>query len=104
MTNAKKSARKMLFVCLNTYDYYEISQYQKSEEFKEKHKKRAPIEGKTAEFKRFHGLSRTRGYGLSSGTIQSKLAASPVNIKRIAAIATSLLVIIWLQYEKSSPY
>ena len=42
---------------------YEISQYQKTEEFREKYKKRASIEGKNAELKRFHGLSRARGYG-----------------------------------------
>ena len=69
---------------------YEISQYQKTEEFREKYKKRASIEGKNAELKRFHGLSRARGYGLLSVSIQSKLTAIAVNIKRIAAIASSL--------------
>lgn len=82
--------RRVLQVGLNTMQFYEISQYQKTEEFREKYKKRASIEGKNAELKRFHGLSRARGYGLLSVSIQSKLAAIAVNIKRIAAIASSL--------------
>ena len=49
-------------------------------------KKRASIEGKNAELKRFHGLCRARRYGLLSVSMQSKLAAIAVNIKRIAAI------------------
>jgi hypothetical protein len=86
---AKQSARRILTVGLNTTDFYEISQYQKTEEFKGKYKKRASIEGKNAELKRFHGLSRARGYGLFSVSIQSKLAAIAVNLKRIAAIVSS---------------
>lgn len=85
---AKKSARKILHIGLSTTEFYEISQYQKTEEFLEKYKKRASIEWKNAELKRFHGLSRARGYGLLSVSIQSKLAAIAVNLKRIAAIAT----------------
>ncbi len=87
---AKKSARKILDVGLNTTEFYEISQYQKTDEFKKKYKKRASIEGKNAELKRFHGLYRARGYGLLGVSTQSKLAAIAVNIKRIAAIASSL--------------
>jgi len=86
---AKKSARKILRVGLNTTEFYEISQHQKTEEFKEKYKKRASIEGKNAELKRFHGLKRARGYSLLSVSIQSKLAAIAVNIKRIADIVSS---------------
>ena len=94
---AKKRARRLLVVGVNTAEFYEISQHQKSETFKEKYKKRASIEGKNAELKRFHGLSRTRGYGLLSASIQSKLAAVAVNIKRIAAIASSFFMYIWLK-------
>lgn len=86
---AKKQARKILVVGLNTAEFYEISQYQKTEEFKEKYKKRASIEGKNSELKRFHGLSRARGYGLLSVSKQSKLAAIAVNLKRIAALASA---------------
>jgi transposase len=86
---AKKSARKILDVGMNTAEFYEISQYQKTEEFKEKYKKRASIEGKNSELKRFHGLSRARGYGLLSVSKQSKLAAIAVNLKRIAALASA---------------
>ncbi|MDF2884014.1 MAG: family transposase [Clostridiaceae bacterium] len=84
---AGNAARKILKIGMNTNDFYEISQYQKTEEYLEKYKKRASIEGKNAELKRYHGLSRARGYGLLSVSIQSKLAAIAVNIKRIAAIA-----------------
>lgn len=87
---AGKKARKILTTGLNTGEYYEISQEQKTEEFKEKYKKRASIEGKNAELKRFHGLCRARGYGLLSVSVQSKLAAIAVNIKRIASILSSL--------------
>lgn len=85
----KKSVRKILQVGSNTAEFYEISQYQKTEAFKEKYKQRASIEGKNAELKRFHGLYRARGYGLKSVSMQSKLAAIAVNIKRIAAILSS---------------
>ncbi|WP_213975337.1 transposase, partial [Tepidanaerobacter acetatoxydans] len=89
----KKSSRKILNVGLNTPEFYEISQYQKTQEFKEKYKKRASIEGKNAELKRFHGLYRARGYGLLSVSIQSKLAAIAVNIKRIAVIVSSFFIL-----------
>lgn len=88
---AKDRARRILVIGLNTTEFYEISQYQKTDEFLEKYKKRASIEGKNAELKRFHGLCRARGYGLLSVSQQSKLAAIAVNIKRIAAIVSSSL-------------
>lgn len=84
---AGNAARKILIIGMNTNEFYEISQYQKTEEYLEKYKKRASIEGKNAELKRYHGLCRARGYGLLNVSIQSKLAAIAVNIKRIAAIA-----------------
>lgn len=86
---AKKSARKILNIGINTLEFYEISQSQKTDEFKEKYKKRASIEGKNAELKRSHGLGRAKGYGLVSMSKQSKLAAIAVNLKRIAAIMTA---------------
>jgi len=86
---AGKVARKILEVGVNTPEFYEISQYQKTDEFKKQYKKRASIEGKNAELKRFHGLYRARGYGLLSVSKQSKLAAIAVNIKRISAIISS---------------
>jgi hypothetical protein len=57
-------ARRILTVGMNTAQFYELSQQQKIEEFKEKYTKRASIEGKNTELKRFHGLSRARGLGL----------------------------------------
>lgn len=85
---AGNAARKILKIGMNTNEFYEISQYQKTEEYLDKYKKRASIEGKNAELKRYHGLHRARGYGLLSISLQSKLAAIAVNIKRIASIAT----------------
>lgn len=95
---AKKSARRILHIGVDTTEFYEISQYQKTEEYLEKYKKRAAIEGKNAELKRFHGLYRARGYGLLSVSIQSKLAAIAVNIKRIAAIATSFFDVFTMKF------
>lgn len=94
---AGNAARKILIIGMNTNEFYEISQYQKTEEYLEKYKKRASIEGKNAELKRYHGLCRARGYGLLSVSIQSKLAAIAVNIKRIASIATLIFCIFSLK-------
>lgn len=37
-----------------------------------------------------HGLARARGYGLRAVTIQAKLTAIAVNLKRIAALVAEL--------------
>ena len=66
-------------------------------------KKRATIEGKNAEVKRFHGLDKARGYGLVSMSIQSKLTAIAVNLKRISGIISSLFDIyrvFWINEAK----
>jgi len=39
--------------------------------------------------KRFHGMDRARGYGLKSMSIQAKLTALAVNLKRIARLVSS---------------
>lgn len=80
---------KILEVGINTAEFYEYSQQQKTEEFKEKYKNRACIEWKNGEMKSFHGLDRARGYGLKSMTTQAKLTALAVNLKRIAGILSS---------------
>lgn len=82
---SKTKARKLV-VRLHTAEFYEISQSQKTAEFKERYKKRAAQEWKNAEMKRFHGLDRARGYGLRAMAIQAKLTAIVVNLKRIAAL------------------
>ena len=82
---SKNSARK-LEVGLQTDKFYGISQEQKQPEFLEKYKKRAAQEWKNAELKRFHGMSRARGWGLRSVTFQAKLTAIAVNLKRIAGL------------------
>lgn len=85
MGKAKTKARS-LQVSLNTAELYEISQRQKTPEFLEKYKKRAAQEWKNGEMKRFHGLARARGFGLTCVATQAKLTAIAVNLKRIAAL------------------
>ncbi|MEN2774507.1 transposase, partial [Acetivibrio clariflavus] len=75
---------------VNIPEYYEYSQRAKTKEFIEKYKERASQEWKNGEMKRFHGLSRARGYGLRSMSMQSKLTALAVNLKRIAQLVSSL--------------
>jgi len=87
----EKKIGKTLVISVNTPELYEYSQWSKTEEFKEKYKKRASHEWKNGEMKRFHGMDRARGYGLSSMKTQAKLTALAVNLKRIAALVSSLL-------------
>jgi len=101
---AKGRSRRVLVVGLNTTEFYEISQYQKTDGFLEKYKKRASIEGKNAELKRFHGLCRARGYGLLSVSKQSRLAAIAVNIKRIASIVSSPLTRFFRNFVVKAKY
>jgi transposase len=84
-----RSVRKILEVSVNAPEYYEYSQFEKTDEFREKYKQRAGIERKNAEMKRFHGLARARGYGLRSVSLQAKFTALAVNLKRIAKLVSS---------------
>jgi len=89
---AGEKARARVFkVGVHAAEYYEYSQMAKTEEFKEKYKKRASHEWKNGEMKRFHGLDRARGYGLKSVSMQAKLTALAVNLKRIAALVSLCL-------------
>ncbi len=85
-STAPKRKAKILGVSLQATDFYAISQSQKTPEFQKRYKKRAAHEWKNAEMKRFHGLARARGYGLRAVTIQAKLTAIAVNLKRIPAL------------------
>lgn len=100
MGNAKTKERR-LSVTLHTAKFYAISQSQKKPEFKERYKKRAAQEWKNAEMKRFHGLARARGYGLRSVSIQAKLTAVAVNLKRIAALVAEKSAVPFISYLKS---
>lgn len=81
---------KVFQVSINTAEYYEYSQREKLPEFKKNYKKRASIERKNAEMKRFHNLARARGYGLRSVSVQAKLTAIAVNLKRISRLISPL--------------
>ena len=85
-----KRIGKVLSISVNTPELYEYSQRTKNPEFLYEYRKRAKIEPKNAELKRFHGLDRAKGYGLRSIRIQAKLTALAVNLKRIARMASAL--------------
>ncbi|CAM3565311.1 hypothetical protein GCM10009865_09010 [Aeromicrobium ponti] len=85
----EKRVGKILEISINTPEFYGYSQEQKTEEFKEKYRKRACQEWKNGEMKNFHGLDRARGYGLKSMALQAKLTALAVNLKRIASLLSS---------------
>lgn len=86
MGKGKGKARK-LRVTASAPFFYQKSQEQKSPKFLEKYKKRSAQEWKNGEMKRFHGMSRARGWGLRSVAFQVKLTAIAVNLKRIAALS-----------------
>ncbi len=86
----KRGNIKKLRIGINTNEYYEHSQWAKTEEFLEGYKQRARIEGKNGEMKRFHGLARAKGFGLKSITHQAKLTALAANLKRIVKLKSSL--------------
>jgi len=85
-----KRIAKLLRISVNTPELYEYSQRAKTPEFLEEYRKRAKIEPKNAELKRYHGLDRAKGYGLKSVRIQAKLTALAVNLKRIARMVSAL--------------
>ena len=74
----KKVITKILKVGQNAPKYYEYNQFNKTEKFKQEYKKRARIEGKNAEMKRFHGLAAV--------SKQTKLTVIAVNLKKIAKL------------------
>lgn len=81
---------RMLHVGENSQLFYELSKRSQTEEFARKYKKRAKIESKNAEMKRFHGLARARGHGLLSVSFQTKLTVIAVNLKRISKLISPL--------------
>ena len=103
MGKNRTKARK-LQVALSTSLFYEKSQEQKKPEFLEKYKKRSAQEWKNGEMKRFHGLSRARGWGLRSILFQAKLTAIAVNLKRIAAITGKETLPVIAVFKKIEDY
>lgn len=53
-------------------------------------RKRAQIEPKHAEMKRFHGLARAKYWGLPKVNIQAIITAIVVNVKRFANVLGSV--------------
>lgn len=97
-----KSIAKILEVGENASVYYEYSQFAKTDEFKETYKMRARIEGKNAEMKRSHGLTRAKWYGLVSVSKQAKLTAIAVNLKKIAKLFSSVFTPIIRFFTKNN--
>jgi hypothetical protein len=79
-----KGKAKKLTVGQHASEYYEHSQWAKTEAFIAEYKKRACIEGKNGKLKCHHGLDRAYGYGIESVEVQAKLTAIAVNLKKIA--------------------
>ena len=88
-TGKSRRIAKLLRIGVNTPELYEYSQRAKTPEFLEEYRRRAKVEPKNAELKRFHGLNRAKGYGLKSVRIQAKLTALVVNLKRIARMVSA---------------
>jgi hypothetical protein len=86
-TGKSQRIAKMLQIGVNTPELYEYSQRAKTPEFLEEYRRRAKVEPKNAEMKRFHGLNRAKGYGLKSVRIQAKLTA--LVVKRIARMVSA---------------
>ncbi len=86
-----KAKAKVLYIGINTPEFYGYSQEQKLPLFQEKYKSRSCHEWKNGEMKNHHGLNRARGYGKRSMSTQAKLTAIAVNLKRIAGILSCLL-------------
>ena len=74
---------KILQIGIISLEFYEISQWQKTEEFKEKYKKRACHEGRNGEMKEHHELAQARGYSLRSMEIQAKFTIFRYNTDNI---------------------
>ncbi|WP_144349513.1 IS1182 family transposase [Sporomusa termitida] len=100
----KNTKKKVLRVSEHCAQYYEHSQLAKSDQFKLKYKKRASHEWKNGEMKRFHGLDRARGYGLKSMSLQAKLTALAVNLKRIAALISFCGHAVWKRMATFAVY
>lgn len=66
--------------------YKEQIEFELSEVFKERIKRRPIIEHKNAELKRFHGLTRAKYHGLLGMQIQAVLTAFVVNAKRMVRL------------------
>ena len=73
-------------VCIPIYK--EQKEFQETEYFKTRYKRRGIIEGKNAHLKSSFGLGRTRGTGLKSMKVQSFLTACTSNIVKITRLST----------------
>ncbi|EDW6383870.1 IS5/IS1182 family transposase, partial [Salmonella enterica subsp. enterica] len=66
--------------------YKEQIEFEFSDTFKERIKRRPIIEHKNAEMKRFHGMDTARYRGLFRMRIQAYLTAFVVNVKRMVKL------------------
>lgn len=66
--------------------FKEQMEFELSDTFKERIKRRPIIEHKNAEMKRFHGMERAKYRGLFRMRIQAYLTAFVVNVKRMVRL------------------
>jgi transposase len=71
---------KSISVPIHTEEQKLQKEYQQSDEFKEKYKKRYIIEQKNAHLKQ-HGLGKTESYGIEAMTLQTAMAVFYQNVK-----------------------
>lgn len=64
------------------------AEFQQSDYFKKRYRRRPIIEGKNADLKGNYGLGRTRGTGLCSMKVQSFVTAFTANVMKITKLAT----------------
>ncbi|HYE69779.1 MAG TPA: IS1182 family transposase [Anaerovoracaceae bacterium] len=69
--------------------YQEQIEFELSDTFKERIKRRPIIEHKNAELKRYHGLTRAKYRGLARMQLQAIIAAFVVNAKRMSKLDTT---------------
>jgi len=85
-TRAKGAPRKVVFHQKAKFLALEKArQYQKTDEFRERYKKRAGIEGAISQAVRAFGFRRSRYIGLTKNHLQNVATAAAMNLTRLAA-------------------
>jgi IS5 family transposase len=85
---SKKGEYKRIWLSGNEI-HSKQKEFQDTDYFKERYRRRPIIEGKNADLKGNYGLGRTRGTGLRSMKIQAFLTAFTANVVKITRLATA---------------
>jgi IS5 family transposase len=84
----KSDTYKRIWLTSKPDTHVKQAEFQQTEYFKERYRRRPLIEGKNADLKGNYGLGRTRGTGLLSMKLQSFLTAFTANVVKITKLAT----------------